>query len=98
METLMDAYCARRRCERSHVRFMIAGRCIEPADTAAGLGLEDDDLVEVLLISEHTPFVPGIFKKNEHHEQEKRDAVDAAFDRWLATRRQEGRGRAAGSS
>ena len=53
---LMDAYCSRFGLQASRVRFMVDGlygERIEPHDTAEKLGLEDEDIIDVIY-SEHT--------------------------------------------
>ena len=48
LRMLMRAHCSRLCVQKSQVRFMIDGRCIAPDDTAEKLGLEDDDLIDVI--------------------------------------------------
>ncbi len=44
LKKLMEAYCTSSGLKASQVRFLVAGVCIAPDDTAEGLGLGDGNL------------------------------------------------------
>merc|ERR1712217_1001858 len=49
LRKLMDAYCSRLGLTASQVRFMVDGERISADDTAEKLGLEDEDLIDVVM-------------------------------------------------
>jgi len=47
LKKLMEHYCNRVGVRQTEVRFMVDGERIQATDTPDGLGLEDDDLIDV---------------------------------------------------
>ena len=49
LRKLMDRYCRRFGVELALIQFMILGERLKPNDTVAGVPLEDDDLIAVVV-------------------------------------------------
>ncbi|KXN67562.1 putative ubiquitin [Conidiobolus coronatus NRRL 28638] len=49
LKKLMDAYCDKQGKSPSSVRFLYDGDRVQPADTPASLGMEDQDTIDVMV-------------------------------------------------